>query len=290
MIAPAMDHLGAVDRDTIRSRAESALRTAIVEGRFAPGERLIERALCEALQVSRASLREAMRSLAAEGLVQTVPHRGPVVARIDIHQAREIYAVREMLEGLAARTVAERRALGDPAADVAVSAMTSALDRMRTARRKKAGAAELAALKVDFYRALFDGAGNRTLAEIMGQLLARIGMLRRMSFTRADRLRASLDELQRIVAAIAAGDADAAEAVSRQHVRQASQAATALLEPAAPPSRTRTRTGAPRPARHPRSSSTPSTSSTSSTPSTSSAPSTRAAATSLPTPRNKEHA
>ena len=91
--------VSAVSRDTITARAESALRDAILDGRFSAGERLVERRLCDALQVSRGSLREALRSLHSEGLVDLVPHRGPVVARITAEQARETLSLDDELVG-----------------------------------------------------------------------------------------------------------------------------------------------------------------------------------------------
>jgi DNA-binding GntR family transcriptional regulator len=67
---------------SLRRAIEMRLRTAIVEGRFKPGDRLIEREMCQLLGVSRASLREALRQLEAEELVTIVPHRGPVVSEL----------------------------------------------------------------------------------------------------------------------------------------------------------------------------------------------------------------
>src|SRR5690349_13762377 len=88
---------------TLRLQVEEKLRNAIAAGRFKPGERLVERDLCARLDVSRALIREALRQLEAEGLIVAVPHRGPVVASITVEEARQIYAVRALLEGFAGR-------------------------------------------------------------------------------------------------------------------------------------------------------------------------------------------
>lgn len=225
--------LAAVDRETIRERALAAVRSAIVDGRLAPGERLVERELCEALDVSRGSLREALRSLESQGLVDIVPHRGPSVARISVAQAREIYSVREVLEGLAARSMAERP---DPQA---LARMARALDGLRSVVPERGDPVVLASLKADFYRALFDGAGNATLAGIMDTLLARIALLRRTSFTRPGRLPESIAEIAEIVDAIRAADPPRAEHASRLHVRRARDAALPLLAEAALPQASR---------------------------------------------------
>jgi DNA-binding GntR family transcriptional regulator len=68
----------------LRREIEMRLRAAIIDGRFKPGDRLIEREMCELLGVSRASLREALRQLEAEELVTIVPHRGPVVSALTV--------------------------------------------------------------------------------------------------------------------------------------------------------------------------------------------------------------
>ena len=217
--------VSAVSRDTITARAETALRNAIVEGRFSAGERLVERRLCEALQVSRGSVREALRSLRTEGLVDLVPHRGPVVARITAAQARDIYAIRGALEGLAARTMAERQ---DPQA---LERMGAALEKMRAIQQGVGDPATLIPVKTEFYRALFDGAGNLMLGQMMDNLLARISVLRKTSFSRVDRLSESIREISEIVDAIRAQEPDRAERASRLHVERACAAALPLLPP-----------------------------------------------------------
>lgn len=217
--------VSAVSRDTITARAEEALRHAILDGRFTAGERLVERRLCEALQISRGSLREALRSLQSEGLVDLVPHRGPMVARITAQQARDIYAIRGALEGLAARTMAER-----PDAQ-ALERLGAAVEKLRDIHRGVADPAALVPVKAEFYRALFDGAGNAMLGQMMDNLLGRISVLRRTSFSRPNRLGESIRELADIVDAIRAGEPERAERASRLHVARACAAALPLLAP-----------------------------------------------------------
>jgi len=223
-------HLASIERPTIREHAEARLRDAIIEGRLAPGERLVERELCEALGISRPSLREALRGLACEGLVQIVAHRGPAVAVITREQAAEIFTVREALEGMAARLLAARR---DPHAIAQMRQSVRTLQRMAAGRLERA---ELVATKAVFYDALFRGCGNPTLAQVMQQLLARISLLRRTSFSRSGRLVHSIAEIAAIVDAIDAGDEAGAEQAARLHVRRACAAALELLdaEPAPP--------------------------------------------------------
>ena len=93
---------------TLRKMALERLRTAIIELRFEPGERLTEAYLCDLLGVSRSVIREVLRHLEAEHLVVSIPHHGPAVAKLDAAQAAQIYDVRALLEGDAAKACAER--------------------------------------------------------------------------------------------------------------------------------------------------------------------------------------
>src|SRR5271169_4894481 len=91
----------------IRSRVLDNLRQAILDHKLAPGQRLIERELVELTGVSRTSVREALRELAAEGLVTVIPNKGTVVTSVSAEEARQLYQVRSALEGLAGRLFAE---------------------------------------------------------------------------------------------------------------------------------------------------------------------------------------
>src|SRR3954453_2611167 len=141
------------DVPTVRSMVAQKLREAIMSGTLKPGQRLIERELCEMTGVSRPSIREALRLLEADGLVNTVPHRGPVVSTISLEEARQLYAARELLEGFAGR---ERAPLHDP--DV-VRRIGDALTRLKAAAARQDLVGCLAA-KNDFYSALIGGCQN----------------------------------------------------------------------------------------------------------------------------------
>src|SRR5690349_2098421 len=83
---------------TLRIIALERMRDAILEGRIAPGERLVERQLCDQLGVSRSVVREVLRNLESEGLVETSSVHGPRLARINGDQASQIYEIRMLLE------------------------------------------------------------------------------------------------------------------------------------------------------------------------------------------------
>ncbi|KVK61515.1 hypothetical protein L905_05905, partial [Agrobacterium sp. TS43] len=110
---------------TLRELALDKVRDAIVNGYFRPGDRLVERDLCAQLGVSRTIVREVLRHLESEGLVANLPNKGPMVAMLDLDEAKQIYEIRGALEGMAARLCAERR---DPAI---VEALETSLSHIR---------------------------------------------------------------------------------------------------------------------------------------------------------------
>ena len=92
----------------LREQAVGVLREAILDFRLRPGQRLVERELIEQTGVSRATIREALRQLTAEGLVTIIPQRGAVVVELTQKEARDLYELRATLEALVARLFAER--------------------------------------------------------------------------------------------------------------------------------------------------------------------------------------
>src|SRR5438067_10611348 len=94
------DGLLRVDRTTksLRELTLEKLRDAILDFRFQPGERLVERTLCDRLGVSRTVVREVLRHLEAEGLVETIQNQGPAVTRPDPASAAQVYEIRALLE------------------------------------------------------------------------------------------------------------------------------------------------------------------------------------------------
>ena len=97
------------DDATLRRKVEKTLRSAIHSGHFKPGQRLIERELCELIGVGRTSIREALRQMEAEGLVTTIPYRGPSVASISAEGARDLYQLLGVLKPFAAKLFAATR-------------------------------------------------------------------------------------------------------------------------------------------------------------------------------------
>ncbi len=206
----------------LRREIETRLRAAIVDGRFKPGDRLIEREMCKLLGVSRASLREALRQLEAEELVTIVPHRGPVVSEITVEEAEQLYDVRAMLEGLAARRFAET------ASDEDIAVLRQALRAFADVVRGKSSVPLLTA-KAGFYEVLLERCGNRIAGRILTQLNNRVGLLRSTSMSQKGRIRHTLAEVTRIVDAIERRDPAGAWQATVEHVTRAAEVALKVL-------------------------------------------------------------
>lgn len=202
----------------IRQQAVESLRRAIAEQILRPGTRLVERDLCEQLQVSRGLLREGLRQLETEGLLTRDSRGRLIVASISLEQARGVYEVRATLEGMAGRLFAER------ATDEDVRRLRGAYRLVAEAARDGCLSAFLAA-KDRFYDVLLEGAGNDALRTVLRTLYWRITLLRRTSVGRPGRLEQSLQELHAIVDAVARRDAAAAEECCVAHVVRACEAA-----------------------------------------------------------------
>jgi DNA-binding GntR family transcriptional regulator len=199
----------------VREQVLEQLREAIVDMRLQPGQRLVERELVEQTGVSRTTIREVLRGLAAEGLVETIPHKGMVVASVSLERAPELYEVRAVLEGMAARQFVER------ANEDHLRQLKAAFALIEQAAHEPTSVVGMLAAKKTFYDALFEGAANQTIQEIVQGLQARVTLLRRTSLVRPGRFAETVAEVRAIVEAIERGDADAAAEASVHHVNEA---------------------------------------------------------------------
>lgn len=207
---------------TLREIAVERLRGAIIAGRFASGARLVERTLCDQLGVSRSVVREAIRYLEAEGLVEIAPRSGPVVARLDWDQARQIYDIRLLLEAQAAADCARR---ADAAVKARLSAALSALELASAGAEPQ----RLYAATTGFYEVIFLAAGHDVAWEVVQRLNSRISRLRALTLATTDRHVRGPVRMARIAAAILANDPEAAAQAVRDHLTEAADIARRLL-------------------------------------------------------------
>lgn len=199
----------------VREQVLQLLHQEIVEMRLQPGQRLVERELIERIGVSRTTIREVLRQLSAEGLVTTIPQKGAIVAVPSLKDAREVYEVRALLEGVLARHFAEK------ASDEQVAALRGAFTEMARRWAESEDPRELLRSKAALYAVLFDGADNQTVRTILEGFQARIAVMRAATLAEPGRAEQSIAEIKALVDAIERRDADAAEQASRHHVEQA---------------------------------------------------------------------
>lgn len=207
------------------SRSELAyrrLREAIQQGELKPGQRIMESEVADWLRVSRTPVRDAIRRLESEGMLQHAPRDGLVVARLERQAVMELYVMRELLEGTAARLCARH------ASDMEV------LELAELVRREQELQGDLEALarhNRPFHEAIHRGAHNRYLEKGLGAVNDSMILLGRSQMLLPHRAKAALAEHAQIARAIEKRDPEAAEEAARRHVRAAQRERLKLLFP-----------------------------------------------------------
>ena len=210
-MAGATAPLLGLEKKSLREQALSALRIAITSGELEPGRHLVETELSDMLQISRGTLREALRQLEQEGLLSAGPRGRLSVRHLDAKEIRDIFAVRAALESLAARTLCELpdRAQVTASLRTAIEAMAAAAEGSLEERIES---------DLEFHRTMCHLTGNETLLHSWESLEGSI----RMSIMFAGVERAvsnmSVDRHYDIVTAIESGDASLARQTILEHM------------------------------------------------------------------------
>lgn len=207
----------------VRQQAFESLRTAIISGEILPGTRLIEREICEALGISRASAREVLRQLESERLVVIEPRKGPRVAILSAKQAKEIYELRLILE----RRIVEHFTLVASDEEVAVA---REIYREVCEASRQPQVIHLVMLMVKLTNHMGRVSQDEVVLEIFNHLNARISALRVTSVSKAGRREESLIEIGEIIAAIEARDVKRASRAVEIYVTNAEKAALDRLD------------------------------------------------------------
>ncbi len=219
---PLLDQKMRVVPQPMRRQVEEGLRTAIINGRFAPGEHLSDRVLCDLFGASRGVVREAVRLLEAEGLVVVQPHRGPFVAYLSVAEAAQVYEVRAVLEALAGEGFAVR------ASETERAELRAVFEELKTIT-PQAGRESLLGIKRRFYDVLLRGCRNEYATRMLDQILNRNMQLRATSLADPNRLPNTVIEIRAVMDAIERRDADGAFQACRDHVLSAAKVALKLL-------------------------------------------------------------
>ena len=205
------------------SRADGVyktLRLAIRSGKFKLGDRLREADLAVQLNVSRTPIREAIRRLTSDGLVEGALSRGVMLIELDKQQVREMYALRGSFEGMAARLAAQHASRGE------VVVMRELVEKQKEVMGKHE---ELSGLDRLFHLTIHDAAHNRYLAQALLPLMDSLALLPGTIYMSPTRGPNAIKEHAAIVRAIEARDPEAAEKAARQHFQSVLEARLLMM-------------------------------------------------------------
>jgi len=189
------------------------LREQIYQNELAPGDAIDEMALCERFGISRTPLREALKVLDSEGLIELIPRRGSFVRRMDIEELNELFPVMVVLEGLCAREAVENCATED----------LQRLEKMHEKLESFAGQSDVDAYYEQnfvFHQAIQDLSGNKWLQRVIGDLRKVLRLARHMQLTIPGRLEQSLNEHRQIMQAFKEKNPDLADQNMQNHLKQ----------------------------------------------------------------------
>lgn len=199
------------------------LLRSIIDRSFSPGQRLVERNLAKKLGVSKTPVREALKKLKEEGLVEGTAYHGFFVARISRKDIEEIYALREVLEGLAARDATKK------INQEQIRELNSIVQSFENyVRDKDFEYYNLVDLK--FHNLLAAISENKRLSKIMQLLRNQTRILMSTSVILPGRIEASLEEHKKIINAIVSQEPDLAEQFAREHIKNVKKAVLSSLK------------------------------------------------------------
>ncbi len=220
-----MKRLSEVAAHPIRDRVYQRLKEAILTGKFAPGERLLETELADEMGVSRTPVREAVRRLEREGLVVWRPFRGAEVVGIPYDVVEQLFQVREALECLAVRLAVARVDSGTAVV------LRSIVERMEAAV-SMGDYVQANALHRNFHLELARASGNAPLVRVLEDIQDHINLSQATARSGPARFEQLTTEHLEIIRALAAGDAVRAESLVSEHIRRGLAATLAELSQA----------------------------------------------------------
>lgn len=199
---------------SLRNKVFKYIKSQIINGVYSPGETLLELKLADELGVSRTPVREAIRLLEVEGLVETTAKKGAVVLGISHKDVEDIYAIRELVEGLAARLAVERMS------PLELRDMQKTFDLMEFYAQKN-DVEELAELDNRFHQLIYEASGSKILNLTLSNLHQYIQLARLESLKKKNRLPCTIAEHRAILDAFINHDPETAEKALTEHVKQA---------------------------------------------------------------------
>ncbi len=212
-----------LERYSLHSYVFNYIRDAILNGRYKPGDALVETRLADELGVSRTPIREAIRQLELEGLVISIPNKGVVVSGVSQQDIDDIYTIRSMLEGLAARWAAQR--IDEPN----LKELEEIVELMEY-YTKKNDFEQLTQLDTRFHGVIYEACASKVLKHLLDNLLRYVERARRGSLKVPMRANQSFNEHKSIFEAIMKRNAAEAERLMAEHIARAILNLHSLME------------------------------------------------------------
>jgi DNA-binding GntR family transcriptional regulator len=198
----------------LAERAYDELKAAVLANRLRPGDALSVPALATQLGISRSPVREAVQRLIHDGLASHVPHRGAVVSTVDLADVRQLYVVREVMEGLAARLATERL---DATKVGELRELLEQHERVVTSDYDEHAHIEM---DMAYHRLIREVAGNTHLTTALDTIQGKAHLALHSLWRSPEAPRLAVAEHRRIFEAMTSGDPDAAELAAREHIRR----------------------------------------------------------------------
>jgi len=207
--------------------ATELIRAAIIDGRLEPGRRLKEEELARELGISRTPVREALLVLQTEGLLESAPNRGATVRTYEAADLDDLYQLRALLEGFAARRAAARISTGD------LERLRESCERF-VALRAEDDVADLVRENVSFHNTILEAAGSERLAQMVRKVIELPLVYRSYVWYSPEQKLISEHYHRQLTAALTAHDAERAELVMKEHVLEARDFLIAQLRTSTP--------------------------------------------------------
>ncbi|MCL7749232.1 GntR family transcriptional regulator [Halalkalibacter alkaliphilus] len=210
-------------KETIQIAVYESVKKALLNGEFKPGQRVIERELCESLEVSRTPVREALNRLVMEGLLENQAYKGILVPRLNVKSITDLVEVREVMEGLAARKAAEN------ITKEGIKKLRAILDDSYKAMEDD-NIRELVHINDELHNTIVEISDNQFVKETLQRLKYRIILARSTSLAVPFRPEDTIKEHIEIINAIEQKDSESAEIKAKQHIINAGKVAIKALE------------------------------------------------------------
>jgi DNA-binding GntR family transcriptional regulator len=204
--------------------AAELIRAAIIDGRLDPGQRLKEEELARELGISRTPVREALLFLQAEGLIESAPNRGATVRSYEPEEIEDMYDLRALLEGHAARRAAMR------VSPAGIRRLRESNARFATLVADEEGVAELIRENLVFHSAILEAAGSERLSQMVRKVIELPLVYKSFYWYSSEQKRISDHYHQQLTIALEARDAERAELLMKEHVFEARDFLLARLE------------------------------------------------------------